>query len=164
VSRPAELVRLAGEHLQAPVLAAGIFGLQDNYGAITLGGIVGSTAADAAADVVGAAGSPLATGIGAAAGIHGAREANAAAQGLTVRMLVAVTEIEIVVMEWHDDAPGRTLATFDRATSHVTVTKFGASRRVTLATPAGQELHLTGSTGFLSSEAAADKTVLALLS
>jgi len=141
------------------VLAAGIFGLQDNYVTVAAVGLAGAATADA----VGLEG-PLASGVVGAASIHAARDINADSQGLAVRMLIAVTVSTIHVLDWDGSVVHKEFMAFDRASTDVTVTKFGASRRVHLKSADGkQELDITGSTGFLSSEAAADKLVLELL-
>ena len=132
----------------------------DNYAAVTAGGMAGSVIADAAAPEAGA----LADGVGAAAGIHAAREANAASQGLAVRMALAVTADGYHVLDWTGGACTKEFVRFARATAQVTITKFGLSRTVRLTDhAAGTDMSLTGSTSFLSGEAAGDKIVLALL-
>jgi hypothetical protein len=160
MTNPNLLKAAAETYLNGEVIAAGIFGLQDNYGLITAAGAATAVTTDAAG-----IDNPVADGVAGAAAVHAAREVNAQAQGLDVRMVVAVTESTIHILNWHDGACTKQFAQFDRATARVEITRFGASRRVTLAdAQTGQELHLTGSTGFLSSESAGDKLVLALLS
>lgn len=159
MSDPARLQAEAAAFLQQPVLAAGVFGLQDDYVAVTLGGAGASAALGTVTDP-----GPLADAAAAAAGIHVAREANAASQGLAVRMLVAVTDSSIHLLQFGNGTVTGELLPFDRQTAHVEVSRFGASRRVRLEDPAtGTHVEITGSTGFLSSESAADKLVLALL-
>lgn len=159
MSDPSRLKAAAEAFLGGPVLAAGIFGLQDDAVAVTLGGAGATAALETMADP-----GPLADGAVAAAGIHVARAAHAAAQGLAVRMLVAVTDGTIHVLDYADGTVSREFLRFDRSTAQVHVTRFGASRRIRLEDPqSGEHLEITGSTGLLSSESAADKTVLALL-
>lgn len=159
MTNPAVTQAAAQKYLNEEIVAAGIFGLQDNYGLITAAGAATAVTTDALG-----VNDPVADGVAAGAAVHAAREVNAKSQGLAVRMLVAVTQSTIHVLDWQNDVCTKEFARFDRATARVEITKFGASRRVTLADPAtGQELQITGSTGFLSSESAGDKLVLALL-
>jgi hypothetical protein len=141
------------------ILAAGIFGLQDDYAKIAIAGVATGTAA-AALDV-----GPLAEGAVAGATIHAARSVAAADKGVTVRMLVAVTPTVIHVLDRTElGTTTRELMRFDRATTAVQVTKFGLSRHLNLADDAAdQRLGLTGSAAFFSPEAAGDKLVLHLL-
>jgi len=141
------------------VTAAGVFGLQDNYAAITAAGAVESVAMPNSAG-------PALEGVGAAVGVEAARQANAAAKGVTVRMLVAVTDasIHVFAMSPLGGQVERQLMTFPRATTDVEVKKFGLSRHLNLTEQgSGQELHLTGSTAPFSPEAKGDKAVLAAL-
>lgn len=143
------------------VLAAAIFGLQDDYVKLAVGGVAGG-AASAALHVT----DPVAHGVVAAATIHETRRLNAESKGLTTRMLVAVTARTIYVLDRTElGATTRELMRFDRATTAVQVTKFGLSRQLNLADDgAGTSLGLTGSTAFYVPEAAGDKLVLHLLS
>jgi hypothetical protein len=134
------------------LVAAGIFGLQDNYLAVTAGGVVGSTL--------------LGGGLlGDAAGIHGGRAVNASSQGVTVRMLVAVSPTHIHVLDWlTGSGPTRLLRSFDRGNTTVEIKKFGLSRRVHLQDRvSGEALSLTGSNSRISAEQKGDKAVLAAL-
>ncbi len=143
-----------------PVLAAGIFALKDDYLRVGVGGAAGAGAGDAIF------GNPLATAVGGAAAMHATRSAVAASQGLTVRMLVAVTPRRIRLLDWiTGSGPTKVLASFDRHATTVTVTKFGLSRHVELADAAsGRSLALTGSTAPFVSESRGDKAVLRILS
>lgn len=143
------------------VLAAGIFGLQDDYVKLAVAGVATGTAA-AALRVT----DPLAHGAAVAVADHEARRFNAESRGLTVRMLVAVTPSTIHVLDRTElGATTRELMRFDRATTAVQVTKFGLSRHLNLADEgAGTSLGLTGSAAFYVPEAAGDKLVLHLLS
>lgn len=140
-----------------PVTAAGVFGLQDNYLAIATGGV----AADAALPG-GAVGGALAG----AAGTEAGRRANAAAKGVTVRMLVALTPttIHVLALPALGSVPQRELLRFARASTRAEVSRFGLSRRVHLAdAESGHELGLTGSTAPWSSTSKGAKAVLAEL-
>jgi hypothetical protein len=138
-----------------PVLAAGIFGLQDQPVAVGAASVAGAAAGRELDGALGA-------GLGGAVAIHTTREALAASQGLTVRMLVAVTATRIHVLDWvTGSGPTRELLSFDRSTTRVQVTTFGLSRRLHLADPtAGSDLALTGTTALFSAEAPGDKAVL----
>lgn len=158
MNSPEELVGKATAIVGATpaVITAGIFGLKDNYLAVGLGTATGASAADVLID------NPLASGVGAAAGMHATRSAVAASQGLTVRMLVAVTPDHIKVLDWETGSgPTRELLSFRRTSTEVKVTKFGLSRHVELHDSAsGQSVVLTGSTAPFSAEAKGDKAVL----
>ncbi len=142
-----------------PVLSAGIFGLKDDYveagAAMVAGGAVG--------DVVG---DSTTSALGSVAALHMSREVRASEQGVTVRMLVAVTATRIHVLDWKTGSgPTGELRSFDRATTAVQITKFGLSRHLALHdTATGQDLTLTGSTAFYINESKGDKLVLHLLS
>lgn len=143
------------------ILAAGIFGLQDNYVALAVAGVATGSAA-AALDATG----PLAQGAVAGVTIHETRRLTAESKGLTTRMLVAVTATAIYVLDRTElGATTRDLMRFDRATTAVQVTKFGLSRHLNLADElAGQSIGLTGSAAFYVPETAGDKLVLHALS
>lgn len=141
-----------------PVLAAGIFGLKDLLGAATVGSAAGGLAGSAAGGDVGNVGGAVLGGIV-------AEQAYAASQGATLQLVVAVTGQRIHVLN-RDDS-GRLpeqLATFDRASCEVTVSKFGLSRIIELREPStGEVLSLTGTTMPLSALAKGDQVVLHLL-
>jgi hypothetical protein len=143
------------------ILAAGIFGLQDDYAKIAVAGVATGTAAAA----LGAT-SPLAQGAVAGATVHETRRLNAESKGLTTRMLVAVTAQAVHILDRTElGTTTRELMRFDRATTAVQVTKFGLSRHLNLADEgAGTSLGLTGSAALFSPEAAGDKLVLHVLS
>jgi hypothetical protein len=157
MNEPEQLQAKAAAVLGAdePVVAAGIFGLQSSYLALTAGGVVGSAALGGGAGGV----------AGNAIGMHAARELHADAQGVTVRMLVAVTPTHIHVLDWvTGSGPTRLLRSFDRAGSGVEIKKLGLSRRLNLHdTVSGDALPLTGSVSPISPEAKGDKAVLAAL-
>ncbi len=142
------------------VVAAGIFGLRDNYTVIVAGGL----AADVA--ISGLPNSAITSGVAGAAGTYAARVINAKSKGVTVRMLVAVTasKLHILALPSVGNRPERELMVFERAGMTSKVTKFGLSRRLTLADSAGQELPLTCSAAPWTSYASGAKAVLAALS
>ena len=148
---------MLGEHER--VIAAGVFGLRDSYTAIFVGGVVTDIA------TVGLPESAITEGVVGAASVHGSREVNAQSKGVSVRMLVAVTDskIRIFSLPSFGNRPERELMTFVRSTTTVEVKKFGASRRLTLRDSTGQDLGLTGSVAFFSSFAAGAKSVIAAL-
>ncbi|CAN5565879.1 hypothetical protein BH10ACT3_BH10ACT3_04230 [soil metagenome] len=142
-----------------PVLAAGVFGLQDLLGAAMVGSAAGGVAG-------GAAGGGAGNVAGAVLGGIAAKRAYAESQGTTLQLILAVTSGQIFVL--NRDSDGRlpdVVATFDRATCEVTITKMGLSRIVHLKdTTSGETLVLTGTTMPLSQLAKGDKVVFQLLS
>jgi hypothetical protein len=143
------------------VLAAGIFGLQDDYAKLAVAGVA-TGAATTALHVT----DPVAGGVAFGVATHETRRLNAEGLGLTVRMLVAVTADTIHILDRTElGATTRELMRFDRATTAVQVTKFGLSRQVNLADAgAGTSIGLTGSAAFYVPETGGDKLVLHLLS
>ena len=142
------------------VLAAGIFGLQDDYAKLAVAGVA-TGAATGALDVT----NPVAGGVAFGVATHETRRLNAESQGFTVRMLVAVTSSAIHILDRTElGATTRELLRFDRATTAVQVTKFGLSRHLNLADEkAGTSIGLVGSAAFYVPETAGDKLVLHLL-
>lgn len=143
------------------VVAAGVFGLQDNYKAIFAGGLASSAVADALP------GGALTDGATAAAGIHVTRQVVAETQGVTVRMLVAVTHesIHLFALGATGYEPKHELLAFNRATTTCEEKKFGASRKLKLSdSESGHEIGLVGSAAFFSPYAEGDKAVLSELS
>ena len=143
------------------ILAAGIFGLQDDYAKLAVAGVA-TGAATAALNVE----DPLANAAAFGVATHETRRLNAEGQGLTTRMLVAVTASAIHILDRNDlGQTTRELLRFDRATTAVQVTKFGLSRHLNLTdAQAGTSIGLTGSAAFYVPETAGDKLVLHLLS
>ena len=140
------------------VIAAGVFGLQDNYKAIFVGGLASSAVADALP------GDAMTDGATAAAGVHVTRQVMAENQGVTVRMLVAVTDesIHLFALGATGFEPKHELLAFNRATTTCEEKKFGASRKLKLTDSAsGQEIGLVGSAAFFSPYTEGDKAVLA---
>jgi hypothetical protein len=158
VNDPNELIGRATAIVgtEQPVVAAGIFGLKDDYLAVGLGTAGGAGLGDLLVD------NALVSGIGGAAGMHATRSAIAASKGLTVRMLVAVTPERIRVLDWQTGSgPTRELLCFDRSSTEVKITKFGLSRHVELHdTASGRSVVLTGSTAPFASESKGDKAVM----
>jgi hypothetical protein len=144
------------------VLAAGIFGLADLVIAQVAGLAAGS--AIAGGDEAGV-GSALGSGIGGGLGAFAATKAAAEAQGVTLQLIVAVTDSAIHVLNRDTGGRLRTeVASFPRATAQVAVESFGLSRHLTLTDPStGATLHLHGSVSWLAAQSAGDKLVLALL-
>ena len=136
------------------VLAAGVFAIRDDHIANAVGAIGGSAIADELID------NPLAEGAGAAAGIRAAREAHAAGEGVSLRMLVAVTDAHIRLFRLGatGETPGEELMCFNRSTCSVDVSKFGASEHIDLR-DGDTEMNLTGGVGFLSAYKDGNKKV-----
>ena len=141
------------------IVAAGIFGLKDDPLAVSAAGVAGAGVGDLISDNPAVA---AATGVGA---IHAARTTVAASQGLTVRMLVALSDTRIHILDWLTGAgPTKELVSFERTRTEVRVKKYGLSRRLTLRdTVSGRSLALTGTTAFFASESKGDKSVLSQL-
>lgn len=152
----AEATQVVGQGEE--ILAAGVFGLQDDYAKIAVAGVATGTVASAVPGD-----SALTQGVAAVAAIEGARRVHAVEEGVTVRMLVAVTPTKIHVLDRSmTGKTDRELMTFDRSATAVQITKFGLSRHLNLS-EGDRRLGLTGSTAPFSPEAAGDKLVLHLL-
>jgi len=134
---------LGPEH---PVLAAGVFGLQDSYRSIVLRSLINGDGAPGLA-------------------VREGRERAAKKQGLTVAMLIAVTADTIHVLDFPATGePTQQFMEFDRATSKVKVIWFGMSRRVHIQNADGtRKLRLTGSLAAFSVTSAGAKAVLDLI-
>lgn len=134
------------------VLAAGHFGLASL--------IVGQAAGMQAGSLL-SGGDALAGGMGGLA----ATKAAAEAQGVTMKVIVAITPDTVHLL--NRDTGGRLEArvtSFDRATVEVSVQKMGLSRYLSLRDPGdGHSIDLHGSVSWLSAQAAGDKIVLDLL-
>ncbi len=140
------------------VVAAGVFGLQDDYKAIMVGGLASAAVAEALP------GGTTTEAVTAAAGVHVTRQVMAEKQGLTVRMLVAVTKesIHLFALGATGFEPKHELLSFDRATTTCEEKNFGASRKLKLTDSAsGHEVGLVGSAAFFSPYTEGDKAVLA---
>ncbi len=163
MTKPAEMIATASAALggNEEVLAAGIFGLQDNYAAITVAGV----ATGVAMDSVAVPDNPAADALKAAVTVHVTRTIIAESKGLSVRMLVAVTPHQIHVWKWSHEGIGDKITDFNRELTVIQITKFGLSRHLNLLdSTRTNPLQLTGTTAFFSSESAGDKSVLDLLS
>lgn len=150
---------LDGKGIEQEVIAAGVFGLADDYKAIVAGSVVTSI-------VLPDTDSPLLAGVEGAATVAGAREVSAKEQGLSVRILVAVTADSIFLLSVGKlgSDPQRKLLEFERTSTEVEVHRFGLSKRVRLAERGGpNHVRLTGTTARFSAESAGDKAVLAEL-
>jgi len=151
----ARSVAPAGEE----ILAAGVFAIQDDYVATALAAIGGSAAAGELLD------NSVAEGLGAAAGIRAAREAHAASEGVSLRMLLAVTDsaIHLYRLRATGETPGEELMSFNRSSCEVTLGKFGAAEHIDLR-DGDKEMKLTGGLGLLSTYKDGNKLVVAELS
>ena len=141
------------------VLAAGVFAVQDDYVALTLAAAGGSAIAGGLLD------SSVAAEIGAAAGHRAAREAHAADQGVSLRMLLAVTNtaIRLYRLGAIGETPGEELMSFNRASCEVLLSKFGAAEHVVLR-EGDKEMKLTGGIGLLATYKDGNKKVVEALS
>jgi len=145
VTTALELRSLSAAFLGTDVEAAGIFSAGSAIGASIVGAVGGATVAEVAMhqteefvtdQVVGDIAGGLISGASAVAGIHVAREAAAAAEGLTPVLLVALTADRIVLMDWHGNSasgtgPTRELVSFPRSTTQITFGRIGVNRKVT---------------------------------
>ncbi len=162
MSHPEDLItaaqaRLAKADTTEPVIAAGAFALQDNYRAIAAGGLASS--------FLPGHDNPLAAGLEGAGAIEASRHANAAAHGVSERMMVCVTEANIYVFALRSpmgNEPEELLATFDRAGAQVEVKHFGLARHLHIV-EGENKMFLQGSTARISPDAGGDKSVLAEL-
>jgi hypothetical protein len=162
VSHPEDLIqacqsRLTQEGSSEEVIAAGAFALQDNYKAIAGGG--------AAASLLPGGDNPLVAGLEGAGAIEAARHANAAAHGVSERMMVCVTDANIYVFALRSpmgNDPQELLAQFDRAGAEVEEKKFLGSKRLHIS-EGGQKMFLQGSTARISPDAGGDRSVLEAL-
>ena len=152
----AEAERILGD--DQTVVAAGYFGLTDLFAAQVAGGTAGATTGGLAAD------GGLGTGLGAALGGAAAVKAFAESQGITVQLLVALTEQSIHVLNRDTDGrlPDRVVS-FDRHTATVRISKVGLSRIVEISDGTGSRIELHGTVLSLSQLSKGDKAVLAEL-
>jgi hypothetical protein len=126
--------------LGTEVTAAGLFVIDIGWVKPAAGGLAGALAGDVAATAIGLDGG-LAEGLteGAAhvAGKHAVYQGAADAAGITPVMVLAVTSDEFVLMDWLGNVrsgtgPTTVFARFPRATSSVTSTQSGPTRRIVL--------------------------------
>ncbi|WP_133916237.1 hypothetical protein [Streptomyces sp. NBC_00582] len=145
--------------LEEPIEAVGIFGLQDDYLGLAVGGVASGTVASILdADA-------LTDGVLAAIGIRAARRVNANSQGVTVRMVVVVTatSIHLLALSGWGYEPERELLRMNRATTTSQVKWWGLSRRLKLRDADGQKIELTSSISYLSFYRKGAKAILAAL-
>ena len=168
-----ELRSLSAAFLGTDVEAAGIFSAGSAIGASIVGAVGGATVAEVAMhqtevfvtdQVVGDIAGGLISGASAVAGIHVAREAAAAAEGLTPVLLVALTADRIVLMDWHGNSasgtgPTRELVSFPRSTTQITFGRIGVNRKVTFDDVVKTSA-ITGALGWLSSGKEGKRDVL----
>ena len=168
-----ELRSLSASFLGTDVEAAGIFSAGSAIGASIVGAVGGATVAEVAMhqteefvtdQVVGDIAGGLISGASAVAGIHVAREAAAAAEGLTPVLLVALTADRIVLMDWHGNSasgtgPTRELVSFPRSTTQITFGRIGVNRKVTFDDGVKTSA-ITGALGWLSSGKEGKRDVL----
>lgn len=143
------------ERPESDILAAGVFGME-NLGVAQAGGVV---AGAAAAEVV--TGNPLADALGAALGSWMGRHAAAQAQGVSVQLIVAVTDQDIYVLSERTDAPA-VVAQFPRTETEVVVSRRGASRILRL-THGGHHLDLHGTAAGFRPQSGPDADVFSLI-
>lgn len=141
------------------ILGAGYFSLADLVGARMLGAAVGTLAADLVSS------DPLGDALGAVVGGRYATHAAAEQQGVTIRLLVAITADTIHVLNGDTGGRLRTeVDSFRRDAVAIEVRKSGLSRILTLTdTASGHSLELHGSVSWLAAQAKGDKVVLELL-
>ena len=168
-----ELRSLSAAFLGTDVEAAGIFSAGSAIGASIVGAVGGATVAEVAMhqteefvtdQVVGDIAGGLISGASAVAGIHVAREAAAAAEGLTPVLLVALTADRIVLIDWHGNSasgtgPTRELVSFPRSTTQITFGRIGVNRKVTFDDGVKTSA-ITGALGWLSSGKEGKRDVL----
>ena len=127
--------------LGTPVTAAGLFVIDIGVVKPMAGGVAGAVAGDAALGALGvdsALASGLVEGVGFVGAKHAVYQGSADAAGVTPVMVLAVTADEIVLMDWKGNVrsgtgPTTVFARFPRATSTITSTKTGPTRRIVLA-------------------------------
>ena len=168
-----ELRALSAGFLGVDVEAAGIFSAGSAIGASIIGAVGGATVAEVAMhqteefvtdQVVGEVAGGVLSGASAVAGMHVAREAAAAAAGLTPVLLVALTSDRIVLMDWHGNSasgtgPTRELVSVPRSTTQLTFGRIGANRKVTFDDGV-KTTSITGALGWLSSGKEGKRDVL----
>lgn len=160
----AALVAAAEQALGVEVLAAGVFSWQELVKGQVAGLMAGGVAGGAVGDLLGGPAGDLAGAVGAVAGGRAGVEAMAEKHGMTVALLVAVTTDDIVVRNLQGQDVGEEIARFPRATTHVSINRFGLSRVLVLQDPeTGDRLALHGSVAPFSAQHTPDKVVLHLL-
>lgn len=153
----AEAVGILGD--SEPVLAAGHFGLA-NLVVAQMAGLSGAGMATSLLDA-----SPITDGVIGGLGAFAATKAAAEAQGVTMKLLVAVTADNIHVL--NRDTGGRLtsqVTSFPRAEVDIEISKMGLSRFLELTDrTTGNKIKLHGSVSRISAQSKGDKVVLDLL-
>jgi len=149
---------LSEQGIEDQVIAAGVFDLADNYKAIAAGGV--------ATSLVLPSHSPLMSGVSAGATIVAAREATAKSEGVSARMMLAVTADTIYLLSVPQvgTTPQHLLLKFERANTKVEIHHFGLSRKLALEEVGGSNhIKLVGTEIKWSAQGAGDKAVLSEL-
>lgn len=168
-----ELRDRSAAFLGVDVAAAGIFSAGSAIAASIVGAVGGATVAEVAMhqteevltdQIIGEVAGGLISGASAVAGMHVAREAAAAAEGLTPVLLVALTSDRIVLMDWHGNSasgtgPTRELVSFPRSTTQIIFGRIGVNRKVTFDDGV-KTTSMTGALGWLSSGKEGKRDVL----
>jgi hypothetical protein len=152
VTAAAQQVLEPGEEIEA----VGVFEIQNDYKAMALAG--------GAAGAVTAGANPAVGGLAGGAALEGVRQAEAATEGVTPTMGLAVTNefIRVFAMSELGGRVGGELMHFSRDAAHVEVKKLGFNRHIKISDPStGQEVGLNGAS--VGVGAKGDKAVLALL-
>lgn len=145
---------------QTDIVAAGYFGLAN----LVVAQIAGGTAGGLAGDTAGG-GAALGAAVGVGLGGLAAVKASAEAQGVTMKMIVAITPDEIHLLNRETGGRLRSdVTSFRRDSVDIHIAKFGLSRILTLTDRvSGHSVELHGTVSWLSSQAKGDKVVLDLL-
>jgi len=184
VTSAAELRSAMAAYVDEEVIAAGIFSagsaiaasIAGAAGGATLGEVAGEiakeelaeTGAEAlAGEVAGSVVSGTMAGAAAVAGMHAAREAGAAAEGLTPVVIVGVTPSRYVIGDWQGNSasgtgPTRILAEFVRDRTALSFATIGANRFVTFD-DGERAVRISGALGWLSSGKEGKRDVLVAL-
>ena len=162
MSRPEDLIqacqsRLSREGVSDAVVAAGAFAIQDDYKKIAVGGLASSFLPGNDNPVIG--------GLEDVGALEATRHANAAAHGVSERMMVCVTDANVFVFALRSpmgNDPEELLAKFDRAGAQIEVKKFLGAKHLHIS-EGDEKLYLQGSTARISPDAGGDKSVLDFL-
>jgi len=156
--------------LGTPVVCAALFVIDIGFIKPAAGGMAGAMGGEAAMGLLGVDNTlidGLAGGAGYVAGQHAVYQGAADAAGVTPVMVLAVTDAEIVLMDWDGNVrwgtgPTKVFARFPRATSTVTSTKSGPTRHVVL-TESDVEAKIRCNLGLLASGKKEMRAVLAAI-
>jgi hypothetical protein len=152
VTAAAQAALEPGEEIEA----VGVFEIQNDLKSMALAGGAAAAMAPGA--------NPAVDGLAGAAALEGVRQAEAAHEGVTPTMGLAVTNrfIRVFAMSELGGGVGSELMHFDRGAAHVEVKKLGFSRHIKISDPSsGREVGLNGNS--VGVGAKGDKAVLALL-